>query len=169
MHRLGFTLLISTLAAAAVAAAPIHVTSPAFGPGDHIPARYGRATGNVSPPLAWTPAPGARAYALIVDDPDAAHPQPFVHWLVWNIPAGVTRIGEGQAPAAASEGRNGFGDLGYGGPQPPSGTHHYRFQVFALDAPLRLPAGAERDAAAAAMHGHVIASGEIVGLFSAPR
>jgi Raf kinase inhibitor-like YbhB/YbcL family protein len=153
----------------AVAAAPIHVTSAAFGPGDHIPARFGRASGNVAPPLAWTPVPGARVYALIVDDPDAAHPQPFAHWLVWNIPPSVTHIAEGGAPAGAIQGRNGFGELGYGGPQPPSGTHHYRFQVFALDATLRLPAGAEREALAAAMRGHVIATGEMVGLFNAPR
>jgi Raf kinase inhibitor-like YbhB/YbcL family protein len=163
---LGLALCVPVLAAAA---APIHITSSAFGPGDHIPARYGRASGNVSPPLSWTPTPGARAYALIVDDSDAPSPRPFVHWLVWNIPPAVTRLAEGEAPTGASQGRNGFGDLGYGGPQPPSGTHHYRFQVFALDAPLRLAAGSERDPLTTAMRGHVIASGELVGLFSAPR
>ena len=166
---LGIALSIAAapLWAGAAGAAPIQVTSSAFKSGDHLPSRYARRSGNVSPPLTWTPVAGARAFALIFDDPDAPGPRPFVHWLAWNIPAGV--ILEGHAPAGASQGRNDFGDVAYDGPQPPSGTHHYHFRVFALDAPLSLAAGADRDALATAMRGHVIASGETVGLYAARR
>ena len=41
--------------------------------------------------------------------------------------------------AAPQQGRNDFGKVGWGGPCPPSGTHHYRFTLTALAAPLGLP------------------------------
>jgi len=155
----------------------LQVASVAIGPDGAIGARHSSYGDNVSPPIRWSAAPGAAAYAVIVEDPDAPSPRPFVHWLVWNIPAGATALAEGlpqapklTSPAGAIQGRNeGDGASGYWGPHPPPGpAHHYHLQVFALDAPLALGAGAERDALVAAMRGHVVADGEAVGTFKAP-
>ncbi|HEY5289998.1 MAG TPA: YbhB/YbcL family Raf kinase inhibitor-like protein [Caulobacteraceae bacterium] len=174
---LGFFAVGSAVAAApalvlsrvpAKSAASVTVGSTAIGP-DHLVAQRNTAFGQgLSPEVNWNSAPGARAYAVILEDPDAPGAKPFVHWLAWNIPATVTRLAEGVPTTGAIEGRNDHGGNGYWGPHPPSGTHHYHLQVFALDAPLVLTAGADRDALAAAMRGHVLASGEIVGLVTAP-
>ena len=157
------------------AAAAIRLTSSVIGADGRIAARqsgYGR---NLSPPLSWTAVAGAKSYAVILEDPDAPGARPFVHWLIWNIPATVTSLPEGlptsvrlPAPSGAVQGANEAGGSGYFGPKPPSGVHHYRFQVFALDAPLNLPGGAGRSALSAAMNGHVIARGELAATFAAP-
>ncbi len=116
----------------------LSISSPAFGPGAAIPRRFGCDGDDVSPPLAWSGAPaGTAAFALVVTDPDA---RGFVHWLATDIPATATGLAEGASGTAAAgvEGRNGFGRTGWGGPCPPSGTHHYQFELFALSAPLGL-------------------------------
>jgi Raf kinase inhibitor-like YbhB/YbcL family protein len=146
----------------------LKVSSSAIGAGGRIAPRYSAYGANRSPAVKWSPAPGAKAYALVIEDPDAPSPQPFIHWLVWNLPSRSTAIGEGAAPAGAVQGRNGPGGQGYSGPHPPSGTHHYHFEVFALSAPLAVAPGADRAALIRAMSGHVIASGQAVGLFSPP-
>jgi len=146
----------------------LKVSSPAIAPGGAVPVRYTADGEGVSPPLAWTGAPsGAKSVALIVEDPDAPLPQPFVHWMVWDIPAGTASIAEGSAPAGAHQGKLMFvGKVGYMGPKPPpGGPHHYHFQVFALDRPVGLADGAERAALVGAMKGHVLASGELVGTY----
>ncbi|MGH7024489.1 MAG: YbhB/YbcL family Raf kinase inhibitor-like protein [Caulobacteraceae bacterium] len=146
----------------------VAVASTAIGAGRRIAARNTAYGQNLSPEVNWSAVRGARAYALVLEDPDAAGAQPFVHWLVWNIPARTTRLAEVGLPAGAIQGRNGRGGAGYWGPHPPGGTHHYHLEVFALDAPLALGAGADRNALVAALRGHVIASGETVGLSSPP-
>ncbi|HEY2481218.1 MAG TPA: YbhB/YbcL family Raf kinase inhibitor-like protein [Caulobacteraceae bacterium] len=165
------TIALAILAVgAAQAADPITVRSAAIGPGGMIAQRNSAYGADQSLQVAWTAAPKAKSYAVVLDDPDAPGPGPFVHWLMWNIPAGRTHLDEGAAaPAGAVLGRNGHGGIGYWGPHPPSGTHHYHLQVLALDAALALPAGADRGQFNRASRGHVIASGEVVGLFSAPR
>ena len=143
--------------------------SAAIGVGGRIAAANSAYGANRSMPVTWTVAPGAKTYAVVLEDPDALGPAPFVHWQVWNIPAGTTELAAGAPPpAGAVQGRNGTGSTGYHGPHPPSGTHRYHLQVFALDSALALAAGADREALAAAMRGHIIASGEVVGLYSAP-
>jgi Raf kinase inhibitor-like YbhB/YbcL family protein len=117
----------------------------------------------------WTPASGAKSYAVTMRDPDAPSPRPFVHWLIWNLPDSVRALAGGEVPAGASQGRNGTGGIGYFGPRPPSGVHHYHLAVFALDTRLTLVAGADYEALTNAMKGHVIASGEVVATFAAPR
>ena len=155
-------------------AARLSVRSAAIGPDGRIAAANSAYGANQSLPVHWTTLPGAKTYAVVLEDPDAPNPDapgpaPFVHWLVWNIPASVSQLAEGaKTLAPAAEGRNGAGGDGYYGPHPPAGTHHYHLQVFALDRTLALPAGADRDAVAAAMRGHVIASGEVIGLSSPP-
>ncbi|WP_375391285.1 YbhB/YbcL family Raf kinase inhibitor-like protein [uncultured Sphingomonas sp.] len=148
------------------------VVSPAFAAGGPIPRRYTKYDDNVSPPLAWRGAPArTQAYALIVDDPDGRI-KPVTHWLVWNIatpglPEGVAIGPETPPPVAARQGTTTMRVVGFSGPHPPIGDlpHHYHFQVFALDTTLSAPAGADREAVLAQMKGHVLARGELVGVF----
>jgi Raf kinase inhibitor-like YbhB/YbcL family protein len=161
----------------AVSSQPMMLTSDAFTANGPIDLRHSGYGANVSPPLHWTSVSGAGAYAVILEDPDAPQAKPFVHWTLWNIPAVVTGLPEGvQAqpmpalPPGARQGANDNGGVGYYGPRPPGwlGQHHYHYQVFALDGPLVLPAGAAFEALIAAMRGHVLAEGELVGTFKAP-
>ncbi|MDQ2860896.1 MAG: YbhB/YbcL family Raf kinase inhibitor-like protein [Pseudomonadota bacterium] len=157
------------------APAPMRLTSAAVGAGGRIAERQSAYGQNRSPPLSWTGVSGARTYAIVLEDPDAPGPRPFVHWTIWNIPGEATSLPEGIAgvarppvPSGALQGANDAGGTGYFGPKPPSGVHHYRIQVFALDAPLNLPGGAGRSALSTAMNGHVIARGELAATFAAP-
>lgn len=131
---------------------------------------------NASPALSWEGAPeGTQSFVVIAEDPDAAQPKPFVHWLAYDIPAAVTALREGfpanatvPDPQGVKQGANSMGSTGYTGPKPPvqDGAHHYHFQVFALDVPsLNLLPAADRAAVLDAMRGHVLAGGEIVGTF----
>lgn len=149
---------------AQAASATLNLKSPAFAPGGAIPRQYSAYGENRSPPLSWTPARGARAYALTLQDPDA-RPRPFTHWLVWNIPGSANSLPAGGLPGSV-QGRNDAGGVGYSGPHPPAGLHHYRFQIMALDAPLTLPAGADLSALTKALRGHVVAKGELTGTFA---
>ncbi|MDB5691383.1 MAG: YbhB/YbcL family Raf kinase inhibitor-like protein [Alphaproteobacteria bacterium] len=145
------------------------VSSPAFAHGGPIPARYSAYGANEMPPLAWSALPsGTRSLALLVEDPDAQAPQPFVHWVVWNlVPAAG---GLPQAFAAVAQGKNGAGRAGWSGPHPPdTRPHHYHFELFALDTRLDLPADTDRDRLAAAMSGHVVGKGQLVGVFVKPK
>ena len=142
------------------------VTSSAFQEGGAIPEKFSKNGQNVSPELRVNGAPAeAKSLALIVDDPDAPVGL-FTHWLVWNIDPKTTELGEGNAPSDGIQGKNDFGEMGYGGPRPPSGTHRYYFKVFALNAKLDLKAGARRRDVDAAMKGHVIAQGQLMGRYS---
>ena len=123
------------------------LTSTSFDPGGAIPRRFTCDGEDVSPELSWSSAPdGTAALTLIVDDPDA---NGFVHWIVLDMAGsstGALAHGVGVSPDAPAQGRNGFGKIGWGGPCPPSGTHHYAFTLYATAAPLALagqPDGAE--------------------------
>ena len=152
---------------AIASAGQLEVTSSSFRNGDNVPAKFSRKGGNSSPPLRIENAPtNAKGLVLIVDDPDAPGGL-FTHWLVWNIDPKTTSIAERNTPKGATEGTNDFGNVGYGGPQPPSGTHRYYFKIFALDKQLDLPAGTKRRELDKAMKGHVIAQAQLMGRFSA--
>ncbi|MEO7027634.1 MAG: YbhB/YbcL family Raf kinase inhibitor-like protein [Caulobacteraceae bacterium] len=146
--------------------AALALSSPAFTAGGAIPVRFSAYGANRSPPLNWSPMRGARGYALVLDDPDASGGKPFVHWLVWNIPPTKTSLAEGEITGI--EGTNDAGRRSYFGPRPPSGTHHYHVHVYALDVTLDLAAGADRASLARAMNGHVLAVGDMVGIYAAP-
>jgi hypothetical protein len=86
--------------------------------------------------------------------------------VAFNLPPGTTSLPEGgPLPAGAVEGENGFGKPGWGGPCPPSGNHRYVFTLYALDAPLSLPAGASKDQVQQALAGHVLAQGSLTGKY----
>lgn len=160
------------LAASAARAEQMAVSSPAFEPGARIPAQFTCTGSDFSPELKWTRVPsGTKSLALVVEDPDAPSGT-FIHWVLFNLPAGSMGIPDGQPaspslPNGARQGVNGFGTFGYKGPCPPPGpVHHYHFILFALDA--MVDPGGEADATAlrSAMEGHIKASAELVGTFS---
>jgi Raf kinase inhibitor-like YbhB/YbcL family protein len=161
-------------AGGAVTAPPTDFTlrSDAFPDGATIPLKYTCSGNNVSVPLSWSGAPaGTKAFALVMDDPDAPIAGGFVHWVAYDIPANVSALPEGvpEGDAVAgggTQGANGRGTRAYTGPCPPAGApHHYYFRLFALDAPLGLPAGAARADVEAAMRGHVLGGATLVGVF----
>jgi len=160
-------------AATPAPASSMAVTSTAFADGAVIPVGNTCSGASASPALSWSGAPAAtKGYALIVDDPDAPLAGGFVHWLVYDLPASTTAL-EANAPdgpdlAGGKQGANGRGATAYAGPCPPVGSapHHYHFRVYALDAPLGLAPGATRGDVQSALAGHLLAQGELVGLFS---
>lgn len=116
----------------------LSLTSAAFHAGGSIPARFTCDGADTSPALAWSGVPdGTASLVLLVDDPDA---RDFAHWIAYAISPASTHLdeGAGAARAALAQGTNDFGRVGYGGPCPPSGTHHYRFTLYALAEPLAL-------------------------------
>ena len=147
------------------------ITSPAFAPGQPIPARHSCRGEDVSPPLAWSdPPPGTHSFALICDDPDAAAGD-WVHWVIYNLPAAARGLPAGvstdsQLADGSRQGLNGWRTIGYRGPCPPSGTHRYIFKLYALDGPLTLPPGADKAQLLRAMQGHVVAQAELMGTVS---
>ena len=140
------------------------ISSSAFSGDGNIPSKFTCDGADTSPPLQIEGAPeAAKTLVLIVDDPDAPSGL-FTHWLVWNVDPKTISVGEGNAPSGV-QGRNDFGKTGYGGPCPPSGTHRYYFKAYALDSQLSLAAGANRKQLEAAMKGHVIGQGELMGRY----
>ncbi|MDD4867282.1 MAG: YbhB/YbcL family Raf kinase inhibitor-like protein [Mycobacterium sp.] len=141
--------------------------SAAFSDHTPIPDRYSRDGGNISPPLEWGAVPdGARELVLICEDPDAPAGT-FIHWVLTGIDPGSTGVAENGVPQRAKPGRNGFGELGWGGPRPPVGDepHRYFFRLYAADRPLGLGEGATADDVRAALQGHTLGCGTLVGLF----
>ena len=137
--------------------------SPAFENNKKIPLKYTCDGTNISPPLTIEGIPDeAKTLALIVDDPDAPSGT-FDHWVVWNIRASTNKIDENKAPG--TEGMNSARERGYHGPCPPSGTHRYFFKVYALDTSLDLSAKSKKKDVEKAMGGHVLAKGELIGLY----
>ncbi|WP_312223719.1 YbhB/YbcL family Raf kinase inhibitor-like protein [Rhizobium rhizoryzae] len=154
--------------------AALEVSTDAFASNAAIPQKHSEYADGVSPALEWKSVPGAASYAIVMEDPDSDPIKPFVHWVAWNIPGSVTSLSEGLQeqlrlvePEGVLQGRNSSGTHGYFGPKPPVGdaAHHYHFQVLALDTMLDIPATSDRDAFLAAISGHVLAKGELVGLY----
>lgn len=120
----------------------MELKSSSFNDGERIPDQYVmKAIGgrNISLDFEWRNAPaGTKSFAVSIIDP---HPvaNNWIHWLVINIPVSISRIPEGASGAKMPEGsvelQNSYGDIGYGGPQPPtgSGIHPYVCTVYALN------------------------------------
>ena len=152
------------------------IESPAFSHEGEIPARCTCEGDNISPELKWSGAPaGTKSFALIVDDPDAPDPaaprMTWVHWVLYDLPAGTAGLAEKQPPSIKlpSGGTHGLNDWkrpGYGGPCPPIGTHRYFFKLYALDTSLDLASNANKKQLLQAMEGHVLAQAELMGVYS---
>lgn len=142
------------------------VTSPDFQSGSPIPSVFTCKGKNTSPALHITSIPsGAKTLAIIMHDPDAPMTGGFTHWVAWNIEPKLVDIPRDFNGGV--QGANGTGKQGYIGPCPPSGVHHYHFMVYALDISLNIDPKSDKAALEKAMEGHVLAKGELVGLFSA--
>lgn len=146
----------------------VEISSPAFEPGSAVPKKFTGEGQDVSPPLTWRGLPeGTKEIALICDDPDAPTPEPWVHWVIYRIPADVIGFREGSTQGGVLEGINDFGTPGYGGPFPPKGhgVHHYHFKIYALDTELDVDAGLTKAQLLKAMEGHILDEGELVGTY----
>lgn len=144
---------------------PLRFSSPVFGNNGTIPAKYTADGDDISPPLAISGVPEeASTLVIIVDDPDAPGAV-WDHWVLFNIPKDVTTIPEGSTPGGAKKGRNSWGGNGYGGPNPPSGTHRYRFRLYAVDNIIGLDEGATKAEIEQAMEGHIVAKTEFIGKY----
>jgi Raf kinase inhibitor-like YbhB/YbcL family protein len=148
--------------------AKLSLTSSAFDDGQPIPSKHSCRGEDVSPPLSWRGIPAdAQALVLFVDDPDG---RDWVHWSLLDLPAHDGELPEGVDPDATSpqQGTNDFRKVGYGGPCPPSGTHHYRFTLYALAAPLGLAGHPDGNAVRRALDAaNVVARVRLTGTFKA--
>jgi Raf kinase inhibitor-like YbhB/YbcL family protein len=148
----------------------LKLTSNAFKEGEAIPRGYTCDGANVSPPLEWTGVPKtAKTIAIIADDPDAPSGT-FVHWVLFNLPADGLGLIENTPQTetlngGGMQGKNDFEKIGYGGPCPPSGTHHYFFKFYALDSELPLKASATKAEVEKAMEGHVVGQAQLMGTY----
>lgn len=147
---------------------PLLLTSPAFKNGQTIPAEYTCDGKDISPPLQWSgPSTGTKSFALITDDPDAPGGT-WVHWVIYNIPAGVRELEKGfprdkKLSDGTLQGMSDFQNIGYGGPCPPMGTHRYFFKLYALDTVLALAPGATNKQLEQAMKGHILSEAHLMG------
>jgi Raf kinase inhibitor-like YbhB/YbcL family protein len=155
----------------------LQVTAAGFPQNGGIPFKHSAFGEDISPALSWSGAPdGTKSFAILMEDPDATMPKPFVHWIAYNIPPSVMELREGlpgtpklEMPAML-QGKNSVGRVGYFGPKPSDdAVHHYHFQVFALDTMLMLDPNKDRQTVVEAMKDHVLASGEAVGTFRNPQ
>jgi hypothetical protein len=150
----------------------MELSSSAFTHGGAIPTRHTCEGQDIAPALMWRDAPAAtRGFALIVDDPDAPDPaapkMTWVHWVLYDLPAGAQSLPEGgmPLPAGTREGLNDWHRKGYSGPCPPIGRHRYFFKLYALDATLGDLAAMAKADVERAMRGHVLATAELVGTY----
>lgn len=149
----------------------LSLSSPVFQEGEDIPITYTCDGQDISPPLTWGEPPlETQSFALIMDDPDALGGV-FTHWLLFNLPADSHELPEAvpldnELANGALQGKNSLGTIGYGSPCPPPGpAHHYRFTIYALDQPLDLMAGASRKQVIDAITGHILARGQLTGMY----
>lgn len=148
----------------------LEVRSSAFGEGESIPSDFTCDGADMSPPVSWSGVPAeTQSLAVIVDDPDAPAGN-WSHWLLYDLSPKLIQLPAG-IPAGAIipdggfQGRTDFGNTGYNGPCPPAGTHRYFIKVFALDRILHLEPGATKKELLAAVQGHILAEGTLMGTY----
>jgi Raf kinase inhibitor-like YbhB/YbcL family protein len=148
----------------------MRLTSEALREG-HFPVRYSKDGQNVSPPLAWSEVPaGTKEFALIFENVTPQTQEPFVPWLVYGIPPDRRGLPEGykhkadpKEPVDVLQGRNALGNVGYDGPLGTlDRTVRYRFRLLALDAPLDLSSGLDKEAFEQAICGHVLEQSDLI-------
>ena len=152
----------------------INVTSPVFEPNGPIPRMYTGDGEDVSPPIHIDGPPDAQEYALIMDDPDAPTPEPWVHWVIYKLPSDTRIIPEGveqdERPRncqLALQGPNSWDTIGYRGPAPPRGhgVHHYHFHVYALREPVDVRGPITKEDLLRAMQGLILDEGDLIGTY----
>jgi len=155
----------------------IEVTSTAFAQGQPIPPKHSGEGADVSPPISWSGLPeNAQELVLICDDPDAPTAEPWVHWVIYKIPAALTGLPEGierkarlKEPAGVLQGKNSWPsqNVGYRGPMPPPGhgTHRYFFRLYALEAKLVVSPGMDKKGLLEEIKGHVLEEGQLMGTY----
>ncbi len=150
-----------------VTASAFNLSSSSFAPGKNIPALYTCDGKDISPALSWQDEPdNTKSYILIMSDPDAPSGI-WYHWLVFNIPRKVHGIAEGGYIKDSLTGVNSWGKPQYNGPCPPIGSsHHYIFDLYALDVMLSVPTGANLESLLRAAQGHILVKTSLKGLFS---
>ncbi|QDZ06851.1 YbhB/YbcL family Raf kinase inhibitor-like protein [Sphingomonas panacisoli] len=174
--RAGHDKLVVAHRGIALAEERIELTSPAFKDGQRLPTRFTADGDGISPPLMWGDVPvGTRSLVLIVEDPDAPTPNPLVHAVVLNIPTDQRNLREGAIVADEHErggsqsiGRNSYFSESWLPPDPPTGhgEHDYVFQLFALDVVPEIGPNSGRGDVVAAIAGHVLGTGLLVGTYS---
>ncbi|NUQ64698.1 MAG: YbhB/YbcL family Raf kinase inhibitor-like protein [Pirellulales bacterium] len=156
----------------------IKVTSTAFSNGETIPKKYTGEGQDISPPIFWSDIPeGTKELVLICDDPDAPTEEPWVHWVIYKIPADTEGLPEGlpntprlKKPSGAFQGKNSFNSghtIGYRGPMPPPGhgVHHYYFTLYALKVKLSTEVGLPKSAVMQDMHDYITGKGQLMGTY----
>lgn len=155
----------------------IVVTSAAQAPDGRLADRHSAYHDNISPPLQWSNVPDVKAWAIVVEDPDAPRELPFVHWMAWNIEGGLNAIPEGVGndpapvtPQGMVQGRNDMGGYGWFGPRPPAGhgAHRYYFQVFALNDRVEMGPETPLNELLNALKARTLAKGEMMATYEAP-
>jgi len=156
----------------------LDVNTAAFAHQGTIPKKYTGEGQDVSPPISWSGLPqGTQEIAVICDDPDAPTPDPWVHWVIYKIPANAPGLPEGiprndrlTVPPGAVQGKNSWpsNNVGYRGPMPPPGhgTHHYHFRVYALDTKLAVEPGLDKKSLLGKMEGHILGEGVVTGTYA---
>jgi Raf kinase inhibitor-like YbhB/YbcL family protein len=144
----------------------IQITSSAFKEGDKIPRQYTCDDKNISPPLDWTGVPvNSTSLTIIMDDPDAPAGT-WVHWVLFDLKPDINGLGEGKSENGI-QGKNDFGQTGYGGPCPPRGSNHrYFIKIYALDIQLGIKTGASKAQVENLMKGHILAQGQLMGKYA---
>jgi Raf kinase inhibitor-like YbhB/YbcL family protein len=148
----------------------MEIISSAFDEGAMIPEKYTCDGIDISPPLKWSSVPGeTKSYAIICDDPDAPMGT-WVHWVIYNLPADINELSENIPTLeilqnGAKQGRNDFGNIGYGGPCPPGGTHRYYFKIYALSDELDIRTGITKSKLLKAMEGRILSEGQLMGRY----
>lgn len=155
---------------------PFKLSSTSFDSGGVIPNKFSCVSSSqVFPNLSWN-AEGRvfKSYVVIMDDPDAVPVAGYVwnHWLLYDLPASTSTIGEGISPidplpSGTKRGVTSFGDTAFGGPCPPSGQlHHYIIKIYGMDVPsIGLSSGMPVATVRQAMKGHVLDSATYSGTF----
>jgi len=149
----------------------LELRSAAFKQNELIPRQFSCQGLDVSPPLSWAGVPEkTQSIVLVCDDPDAPLGT-WVHWLIYDIPSDITELSNGiphqeTLDSGAKQGINDFGNIGYGGPCPPSGKpHRYFFKLYCIDEKLELSSGLTKDELLKAIKGHIIAQAELIGKY----
>ncbi|MDI9437663.1 MAG: YbhB/YbcL family Raf kinase inhibitor-like protein [Euryarchaeota archaeon] len=147
----------------------VTIKSSEFNEGEPIPPRYTCDDLDISPPLEWHSPHEGGSWALICDDPDAPNGL-WTHWVLFNIPPQTRSLAEHvinqeELENGARQGVNSWGNIGYQGPCPPQGVHHYIFKIYLLDTRLDLPSSATRQQVLEAMEGCLLDEGQLMGIY----